>query len=332
MNPLPEERPVSYDLTRRRLLAVGLTAAVYGIFHRQIHDLFLPTTQKLVRHLRTLDIPSAERVEVVIDDPDATHVLVHILQLHIGITGDRGRRDTVQCQQEIATILGNLMDDPVLRLNHVYMEGLLDQETPEHFIESLMPMPGNPAEDKQLLRLLESQLGDLRRSLEKLPLTAEERSEFMRQKANLEQSSKETRHRLTQDYRALHQAQRQQTRADILRLNAVLRLHQERGLAVLPADRRELVEAAGRALGKIGLEQNPALHHRIFDDREDALIEKIKLDPNPVCVTVFGSSHEWKDNLEGKGKRVSLVEISPLTVAKRIRAEGRSIDLPSARH
>ncbi len=61
--------------------------------------------------------------------------------------------------------------------------------------------------------------------------------------------------------------------------------------------------------------------HLIMEGREDALIQLVRKDGNPAAITVFGGSHDWKNNVEDWNKdhpeeQFGLIVITPKAYAR----------------
>ncbi len=328
-SPSPEQPKKGPD--RRTFLkiagaAAGAATVATGVLLKdRILGLLVPQSRvrEVVDRLRTLRIPGAENVHVVIDDPDATHCLIHILQIHRDSTShEEDQADAIEAQVEIERIIAFLMEDPVIRLRAVHAENLFQGETVESRIQAQLPLQDS-ARERITLNLMEQELRDIEDQLRRPAgsMSVDARRELQRQRDARLRSIGEMRARISNPRAQEELVER--TRRGILRHNAVFRLHTERGLQVIPADRRELHTACEAEIHRAIAENRPFDDDIVYERRENALLDAAATSPDPIVTTVYGAAHDWENNIRGGERRVSLVEIVPASVARELRRPQR---------
>ena len=107
------------------------------------------------------------------------------------------------------------------------------------------------------------------------------------------------------------------TAENVVRLSALERLEQERGLRILAAEDRVANDLAGKAIESRYSElTNPRRRFHILDNRENVLLERIVTRGDKFAVTVYGGAHDWADNIrlwnrKHPDRQFALVEITP---------------------
>lgn len=115
---------------------------------------------------------------------------------------------------------------------------------------------------------------------------------------------------------------------DLIYLGADFKLALEKKLELLPAEEKEVYKKASEMADNAEKEASDSKKAEEFakllsDDslikkgREDAVLEKLIQQKNPLALVVYGKAHDFRDNVEEWNRRnprrtISLIEITPL--------------------
>lgn len=98
-------------------------------------------------------------------------------------------------------------------------------------------------------------------------------------------------------------------------------ISRDKAIIIKPAEDKELNEQASRLADSLISQENLIKYDIIGKDREDFVLKIINLDNDPYSVTVYGGTHDFRDNVEAwnkknPGDKFSLIVVTPTSYKK----------------